>query len=107
MTTLFDRVAVTSIDALIDQLGIDPKQRTFCYQYLANKLRGAWNQEANHDPAIRNVADRLVQINIRHRDAVPEEFAMMPGVVIIEDPNMPTTCFLTVYSRMFEKEEKL
>lgn len=107
MSDIFHRTSVIAIDDLIDFLSLDRKSRTFLYQYLANKLRGAWEKETIGNPAIREFADQLVEIRIRHKDAIPPQYRNLPGLTIIEDDTIPVTECRLVFFRRMEKDEKL
>lgn len=107
MSDIFNRTAVMAIDDLIDFLSLDRKSRTFLYEYLAVKLRGAWQKETIGNPAIREFADQLVEIRIRHKDAIPEQYRDLPGLAVIEDETIPVTECRLVFFRRMEKDEKL
>lgn len=107
MSDIFDRVATTSIDHLVDLLGIPSKSRTVAYQYLAVALRGAWARWSNGNPALREMADHLIEIRIRHKDALPEKYRSLKDVAVIEDDSVSPTEVVLVYYKRWIKGEPL
>lgn len=108
MTDIFDRTATRAIDKLIDLLGIHPKSRTVAYQMLAVALRGAWYAEHQIavDDDLKVFTDQVVELRIRHKDAVPPQWRVL-DIPIIEDTSIPVTHMLVVYHDKHEEKVAL